>query len=237
MDTKLLNIKWNNDGLIPAVVQNAKTGDILMLGYMNEASLTQTQSTGLVTFYSRSRSKLWTKGESSGNYLRALGLKLDCDRDALLVQASPDGPTCHTGENSCFFNPVPLKATPDISPQDDVCLQADDALQIKTMESKTEKKCMPACEHTLDKLMTTVQDRKNNPVDGSYTNYLFEEGLGKILKKIGEESSEIIIAALSEKDEDLIGEIGDLIYHLTVLMADKNINWQEILELLDSRAS
>lgn len=99
------------------------------------------------------------------------------------------------------------------------------------------KKCMPAYEHTLDKLMKTVQDRKNNPIEGSYTNYLLKEGLGKILKKVGEESSEIIIAALAEEDQALIGEIGDLLYHLTVLMAKKDISWQEILELLDARAS
>ncbi len=221
MDTKRLEIKWNEDGLIPAVIQSADDKEILMLGYMNERALLQTQTTGLVTFYSRSRNKLWTKGESSGNYLRALSLQLDCDRDTILVKASPDGPTCHTGEKSCFFTPISLQT--NHAPV--------------TLDKESEKKCMPAYEHTLDKLMKTVQDRKNNPIEGSYTNYLLKEGLGKILKKVGEESSEIIIAALAEEDQALIGEIGDLLYHLTVLMAKKDISWQEILELLDARAS
>ena len=229
MDTRLSNIKWNGDGLIPVIIQDTDSKDILMLGYMNETALLQTQSTGLVTFYSRSRKKLWTKGESSGNYLKVLSMKLDCDKDTLLVEALPAGPTCHTGERSCFFKPLPLSVDGKHGP--------DSVLFGKQNENKTEKKCTSGSEHTLDKLMMTIQDRKNNPLEGSYTNYLFQEGLGKILKKVGEESSEIIIAALSEKDDALIGEMGDLIYHLTVLMALKNISWQEILELLDSRAS
>ena len=204
------NIKWDENGLVPAVVQDSATAQVLMLGYMNAESFAKTLETDLVTFYSRSRSQLWTKGETSGNTLSVVKIDLDCDRDTLLIQAKPAGPTCHTGETSCFYEPV---------------------------LDNNEKKCTPESKRTLEDLMNTVLDRKSNPVEGSYTNYLIDNGLGKILKKVGEESSEIIIASLSENNESLIGEIGDLLYHLTVLMAEKEISWQEILELLDARSS
>lgn len=211
MDIEQLNIKWDAQGLIPAIIQNASTGKVLMLGYMNESSLKQTLSTGLVTFYSRSRQTLWVKGETSGNTLSLVSMELDCDGDALLVKADPAGPTCHTGEESCFYQAL--------------------------TEIATEKKRALQSEHTLAKLMDTVLERKENPQTGSYTNYLIEKGMGKILKKVGEESSEIIIAALSEDDESLIGEVGDLLYHLTVMLAVRGLSWQEILELLDARAA
>lgn len=210
------NIKWDEKGLIPAIVQDSVTSQVLMLGYMNKASLTKTLNTDLVTFYSRSRNQLWTKGETSGNTLTVVKIDLDCDKDTLLIQAKPAGPTCHTGETSCFYEPV-----------------CDNTKQVVLVQ----KKCTPNSKRTLEDLMNTVVDRKLNPVEGSYTNYLMEKGLGKILKKVGEESSEIIIASLSEDNESLVGEIGDLLYHLTVLMAEKEISWQEILELLDARSS
>lgn len=204
------NVKWNSDGLVPAVVQDAQTRQVLMLGYMNKASLERTLETKNVTFYSRSRQQLWMKGETSGNTLRMVSMKIDCDNDTLLVEAEPAGPTCHTGETSCFFT---------------------------TLDEDTQNKRTPMSRRTLENLMETVQDRKVNPAEGSYTNYLFDQGVGKILKKVGEESAEIIIAALSEDKPSLVGEIGDLLYHLTVLMAEKDVSWEEILQLLDGRAS
>jgi len=217
-----LNIKWDRNGLIPAVIQDAETLEVLMLGYMNEESLEKTIKTGFVTFFSRSRQTLWTKGESSGNTLALESMSIDCDLDTLLIQALPAGPTCHTGKVSCFYTPLfesESKAVPSNS------------RQVK------EKKCTPQSKRTLEDLYETVENRKSNPVEGSYTNYLQDAGLGKILKKVGEESAEIIIASLSEDKDSLTGEIGDLLYHLTVLMVEKNVNWQEILELLDKRSS
>ncbi len=214
------NIKWDDKGLIPAIVQDYSTSRVLMMGYMNEESLIKTLETNLVTFYSRSRSQLWTKGETSGNTLSVVKIALDCDKDTLLIQASPAGPTCHTGETSCFYETI---------------LDNNEINNSKKEPNK--KKCTLESKRTLEDLMNTVLDRKTNPVEGSYTNYLIDNGLGKILKKVGEESSEIIIASLSENKDSLVGEIGDLLYHLTVLMAEKSISWQEILELLDARSS
>jgi len=215
------NIKWNDQGLVPVIVQDVDTLQVLMLGYMNEISLQQTIDTNLVTFYSRSRQTLWVKGESSGNTLTVSKIQIDCDSDTLLIQAVPAGPTCHTGEVSCFYSNV--ESTSDVNSVDP--------------ENRTAQKRASNSRRTLEELMDTVVDRKANPIEGSYTNYLIDNGLGKILKKVGEESSEIIIAALSENKEELIGEIGDLLYHLTVMMVEKGIDWSEILILLDERAS
>ncbi len=213
-ETLTNTIKWDQDGLIPAVIQDVNTSQVLMLGYMNETSLTQTLDTNKVTFYSRSRQKLWMKGETSGNTLTLEEISIDCDADTLLIKATPAGPTCHTGEISCFSKNIQTN-------------NASGAVTEKASSSK----------QSLEALMETIKDRKENPRKGSYTNYLIDNGLGKILKKIGEESSEIIIASLSEDKEALVGEIGDLLYHLSVLMAEKEINWSEILELLDVRSS
>jgi len=215
MNISLPNIKWNDQGLLPVIVQDVDTLQVLMLGYMNEISLKQTIDTNLVTFYSRSRKTLWVKGESSGNTLTVSKIQIDCDSDTLLIQAVPAGPTCHTGEVSCFYSNV---------------------MNVNPVKSTTQKRASNSG-RTLEELMNTVVDRKANPIEGSYTNYLIDSGLGKILKKVGEESSEIIIAALSENEEELIGEIGDLLYHLTVMMVEKGIDWPEILILLDERAS
>ncbi len=206
-----LNLKWNSDGLIPAIIQDVNTRQVLMLGYMNEESLKRTLETGNVTFFSRSRNTLWMKGETSGNTLKLISMKADCDDDTLLIDADPAGPTCHTGETSCFFKSI--------------------------TKAENENKRTPQSKRTLEDLMDTIQDRKKNPVEGSYTNYLIDKGLGKILKKVGEESAEIIIASLSEDKASLVGEIGDLLYHLTVLMVERNVSWEEILELLDGRAA
>ncbi len=206
-----LNLKWNSDGLIPAIIQDVNTRQVLMLGYMNEESLKRTLETGNVTFFSRSRNTLWMKGETSGNTLKMISMKADCDDDTLLIDADPAGPTCHTGETSCFFKSI--------------------------TKAENENKRTPQSKRTLEDLMDTIQDRKKNPVEGSYTNYLIDKGLGKILKKVGEESAEIIIASLSEDKASLVGEIGDLLYHLTVLMVERNVSWEEILELLDGRAA
>lgn len=199
-------INYDASGLIPAIIQNSVTGDVLMLGYMNEEALEMTKSTGWVTFYSRKRLKLWQKGETSGNRLKVLQIKLDCDNDTLLILAIPQGPTCHTGNASCFYSDP-----------------------IKSLDS------FPSLYNTLFALEETIDQRKQSVSNASYTKYLFDSGIDKILKKIGEESSEVIIASKNEDIDPLIDEVSDLLYHLTVLLREKNISVASILGRLRSR--
>ena len=197
-------LKFNPDGLIPAIVIDDGTGDVLMLAYMNKESLKISLEKKLTCFWSRSRKELWLKGETSGNYQHIIEIKTDCDRDTLLVFVKPDGPACHLGNYSCFVDNV-----------------------MEREEKEHEK-------FTLCGLMELIKGRKNNKVEGSYTSYLFEKGLDKILKKIGEESSEVIIAAKNDRKE-AIYEISDLIYHMLVLMAEMNIEIKDIIKELASR--
>ncbi len=191
------------DGLIPAVVQDSLTRRVLMLGYMSRESLEKTLSTGLVTFYSRSRKELWTKGETSGNVLRLRDIKLDCDSDALLVQAVPAGPVCHTGEDTCFFE----KNSPD---------QKDPVL-------------------FLSYLQRVIQDRKAHPVESSYTNKLFESGVQKISQKVGEEAVELILDAMDDNRELFHGEAADLLYHIIVLLVQKDSTLEDVMKVLEER--
>ena len=197
-------LKFNPDGLIPAIVIDDGTGDVLMLAYMNKESLKISLEKKLTCFWSRSRKELWLKGETSGNYQHIIEIKTDCDRDTLLVFVKPDGPACHLGNYSCFVDNV-----------------------MEREEKEHEK-------FTLCGLMELIKGRKDNKVEGSYTSYLFEKGLDKILKKIGEESSEVIIAAKNDRKE-AIYEISDLIYHMLVLMAEMNIEIKDIIKELASR--
>ncbi len=201
----MLNInelKFDENGLIPAIVADAKSGDVLMLGYMNAESLESTIKNGLVCFYSRSRKRLWVKGETSGNFLRLVSVTADCDSDALLVRANPDGPTCHTGEKSCFFKPVAGDSGADA--------------------------------FSIDKLYGLITQRKRELPEGSYTTYLFNKGLDKILKKIGEEATEVIIGAKNGRDE-CIYELADLMYHSLVLMAQTDITPDDVRAELAKR--
>ena len=203
----MLNIdelKFDSNGLIPAIVVDDDSGDVLMLAYMNKESLKISLEKKLTCFWSRSRNELWLKGATSGNYQHIKEIKADCDRDTLLVFVKPDGPACHLGNYSCFVDDV---------------------------EERTEE------EHerfTLCGLMELIKGRKNEKIEGSYTSYLFEKGLDKILKKIGEESSEVIIAAKNDKKETIY-EISDLIYHMLVLMAEMDIEIKDIIKELASR--
>lgn len=200
-------MKFDEYTLLPAVVQNYKTGKVLMLGYMNREAFEKTLETNQVWFYSRSRKKLWLKGETSGHYLNVVQILSDCDDDTILVKAAPAGPTCHTGEESCFFN------------------------RIKTNESTNFDNTI------LFGLYDVIEDRKRNPVEGSYTNYLFDKGIDKILKKVGEESAETIIAAKNNSKEELIYETSDLFYHLLVLLSNQGVAPEEILKTLENRHS
>ncbi len=196
-------LKFDDRGLIPAIVVDAKTREVLTLAYMNRESLRISMEKGLTCFFSRSRQELWLKGETSGNFQHIVSITADCDRDALTVVVEKDGPACHTGAESCFFQPVYLS------------------------EERQD--------FTLEGLMGLIQGRKTEKKEGSYTTYLFEKGLDKILKKVGEESTEVIVAAKGEDRAETIYEIADLAYHVMVLMAQMGISLEEIRDELARR--
>ncbi|MFP4016059.1 MAG: bifunctional phosphoribosyl-AMP cyclohydrolase/phosphoribosyl-ATP diphosphatase HisIE, partial [Halanaerobiales bacterium] len=202
-------VKFNDKGLIPAILQDKDSGEVLMLAYMNAESLEKTVETGKACFWSRSRQELWLKGETSGNYQKVEEIRLDCDNDTLLLMVEPEGPACHTGEKSCFYR----KVTDDFNEIIEISAE-DSGIEMKTEVSDEEL----AKAVFLYKLYNVIADRKENPVDGSYTNYLFDKGVDKICKKIGEEAAEVIIGAKNGSQEEMVYEIGDLIYHFMVLM-------------------
>ncbi len=196
-------LKFDEKGLIPAVVVDAITKKVLTVAYMNKESLRISMEKGLTCFYSRSRQELWLKGETSGNYQHIVSITADCDGDALVVVVEKDGPACHKGEDTCFHNPV--------------------------WESEDRH------EFSLEGLMAMLVGRKENPKEGSYTTYLFEKGLDKILKKVGEECTEVIIGAKGEDKAETVYEIADLCYHVMVLMVEAGISLEDIHKELASR--
>ncbi len=200
---KIDELKFDEKGLIPAIVVDVKTGDVLTLAYMNKQSLQITMEKGLTCFWSRSRNELWLKGETSGNYQHVVSITADCDKDALVVKVEKDGPACHTGKESCFHCPLYVH------------------------EAKTE--------FSLRGLYEMLLGRKKDKPQGSYTTYLFEKGLDKILKKIGEESTEVIIAAKAEDKKETVYEIADLAYHVMVMMVQSGITLDEVYDELASR--
>ncbi len=193
------------NGLIPAIVQDAVTQKVLMLGYMNEEAYKITLEKNLVTFYSRTRNTLWTKGETSGNYLTVREIIPDCDNDTLLIKAIPSGPVCHTGNDTCF----------------------DESNELSDVDTRD----------FLFYLQSVVQDRREHPIEGSYTNHLFSRGINKIAQKVGEEAVELVIEAKDDNKELFLGEAADLLYHFLVLLAQKNINLEEVYEVLKGRHS
>ena len=198
--------KTNDQGLIPVIVQHYKTQEILMLAYMNEESFYETIKTGKMTYFSRSRQKLWVKGETSGHFQYVKSLTIDCDLDTLLAKVDQIGAACHTGSRSCFFKPLIQKEYNDTNPL-----------------------------HVFQDVYDVIADRKVHPKDGSYTNYLFDKGIDKILKKVGEECAEIIIAAKNPDKEEIKYEISDFLYHTMVLMVEKGVTWEEITSELARR--
>ena len=198
--------KLNGDGLIPVITQDYRTGEVLMLAYMNEEAFSETIKTGCMTYYSRSRRSLWRKGETSGHYQYVKSLSLDCDNDTLLAKVNQIGAACHTGERSCFYQNLVKKEYQESNP-------------LKVFEE----------------VFKVILNRKINPKEGSYTNYLFDKGLDKILKKLGEESTEIVIAAKNPNPEEVKYEISDFLYHMMVLMAYKGLSWEDITRELSNR--
>ena len=204
LDFSRLNFDAN--GLIPAIVQDAATGRVRMLGYMNREALELTLQRGTLHFWSRSRQKLWLKGETSGNVHHVLEVRTDCDGDTLLVQVRSDGPTCHLGTESCFDG-----------------------------EPIAELMSLPETSRVVDEVAEVVTSRKVQPVNGSYTNYLLDQGIDKIGKKIGEEAAEVIIAAKNAESDALANEASDLIYHLLVMLEATGVPKEEVWKVLSTR--
>ncbi|MGO2118473.1 MAG: bifunctional phosphoribosyl-AMP cyclohydrolase/phosphoribosyl-ATP diphosphatase HisIE [Fusobacterium sp.] len=201
-------IKFDNKGLVPAIAQDVNTGKVLMLAYMNKEAVEKTLNEKIAHYYSRSRQELWKKGETSGNIQKIKGFYYDCDKDTILIKVEQVGVACHTGNYSCFFNEV---------------LNEDNKENFQNNED------------VLKELYLSITDRKNNPREGSYTNYLFREGIDKILKKVGEESAEVIIASKNESKEEMIYEISDLVYHVIVLMINQGVAIEDIKKELVKR--
>ncbi len=201
-------VQFDDRGLVPAVVQDADSGDVLMVAWMNQEALRLTGETGEVHFWSRSRQELWRKGATSGNVLHLREMWVDCDGDTLLVLVDPQGPACHTGERSCFFRPLVAPGAGSPSP--------------------------PAGD-ILEELFAVIVDRRANPPPGSYTAHLFAAGEDEILKKIGEEAMEVVLAAKGQGDERLVSELGDLIYHLLVLLGARGLELADVERELAAR--
>lgn len=200
------DFKTDDKGLVPVVVQDNKTSEVLMVAYMNKEAFDKTIETGIMHYYSRSRSELWLKGLTSGHYQYLKEMSADCDMDTILCKVTQIGAACHTGSYSCFFNNILKKPTDEVNPY-------------KVFED----------------VFGVIMDRKVNPKEGSYTNYLFDKGIDKILKKVGEEATEIVIAAKNPEKEEVKYEIADFLYHVMVLMAECDLTWDDITEELANR--
>lgn len=200
-------LKFDGNGLIPAIVQHARSGEVLMVGYMNQQALQQTQASGLVTFWSRSRGELWCKGATSGHWLHLVEIRQDCDGDALLVLAEPKGPTCHTGHPSCFHRTLEGELTPNRLPHSLILTQLADV----------------------------IRSRRAQQDDDSYTVKLLRGGVDRIAKKIGEEAAEVIIAAKNTSADELTYELADFLYHMLVLLEDQGVSFEAVCAELQSR--
>ena len=197
INTSAINFE-KGDGLVPAIVQDASTHNVLMLGYMNKESLEKTLEEKVVTFYSRSKNRLWTKGETSGNFLNLVDAKIDCDKDTLLLRVNPIGPVCHTGSDTCFNE-----------------------------DNKDN--------NFLLHLQSVIQERKDNPTEGSYTAKLFSKGINKVAQKVGEEAVELVIEAKDDNEDLFLNEAADLMYHYLVLLVAKGYKLEDVLGILESR--
>ena len=204
----MTNLKYDEKGLIPAIIQDSSNNEVLMMAYMNEESLNKTLASGYTWFYSRSRQQLWMKGESSGNTQKVEQILYDCDEDTLLIKVKPAGPACHTGNYSCFY---------------------------RDLQGEEIDTSIPFQVNILQELYQIILSRQQEMPEGSYTSYLFREGIDKILKKVGEESAEVIIAAKNREKNEVVYETADLIYHLLVMMVEQGVGVKDVLAELRSR--
>lgn len=209
----LLNeVKFDEKGLVPAVVQDIDTNRVLMVAYMNEQSLKMTLETKKATFFSRSRQCIWVKGETSGHFMNVCQIYLDCDGDTLVLKVKPDGAACHTGNFSCFYR------------------KADENGELSPVQTAN-----GADAGIFSDVYKVIEDRRDNPKEGSYTNYLFDKGIDKILKKVGEETAEVIIGAKNASKDEIQYEVADLMYHLSVMLCERGLDWHDIYEELYKR--
>lgn len=205
-------VKFDEKGLVPAVVQDIDTNRVLMVAYMNKKSLEMTLKSKKATFFSRSRQKLWVKGEHSGHFMNVKEIYVDCDADTLILKVKPDGSACHTGNFSCFYR------------------KADENNEL--FEVETANGADPGIFSDVYKV---IEDRRDNPKEGSYTNYLFDKGIDKILKKVGEETAEVIIGAKNASKDEIQYEVADLMYHLSVMLCERGLDWHDIYKELHKR--
>ena len=218
MGNILNELKFDDKGLIPAITQDYKSDEVLMMAYMNEESLHKTIETGKAHYYSRSRQTLWLKGETSGHYQYVKSISIDCDNDTLLMKVDQVKAACHTGHRSCFFRKIEA-----------------DGLKIPAGNMPDTANSMSSGSEVLKEVFDIISDRVVHPKEGSYTNYLFEKGLDKILKKIGEETAEVIIAAKNKSNSEIRCETADLLYHIMVMLVERGMTLDEIYEKLKER--
>jgi phosphoribosyl-ATP pyrophosphohydrolase/phosphoribosyl-AMP cyclohydrolase len=217
------DLAFDASGLIPAVAQDAESREVLMLAYMNQESLRKTIETGKAHYYSRSRNRLWLKGETSGHFQHVREILRDCDDDALLLLVDQTGAACHTGNRTCFHRSL-------------------DGIFVEEVEENKENgtgdsgiETAGGDENVLHLLQKVIENRRAHPKEGSYTRYLFEKGIDKMLKKVGEESAEVIIAAKNPNPQELVYETADLIFHLSVVLVERNLSWRRIFDELERR--
>lgn len=210
MENWIESLKFDDKGLIPAVIQNKDTKEILMTAYMNKETVLETVKTGKATFWSRSRNEVWVKGATSGSYMYVEEIRIDCDADCLVILVSPAGNACHTGNRSCFYRKVAGSELVEDKDREDL----SDVVSVE---------------------QAVVIDRKKNPETGSYTNYLFEKGEDKILKKVGEEAAEVVIAGKNHDKAEIAYETADLMYHLTVMLVDNGMTWDDVYKEMKKR--
>jgi len=264
MSDILESVKYNEQGLVPAIAQDLRTDEVLMLAYMNEESLKKTVETGFAHYYSRSRQKLWLKGETSGHFQKVRSISFDCDFDAILLKVEQTGAACHTGHRSCFFTRLETNELRDGMKEENAAglsgeegggavesgasCEADGAVE-------SSASCKPAAEgekaagtaaagmkeetgngsEVLQKVFDVITDRMENPKEGSYTNYLFTKGLDKILKKVGEEACEVVVASKNGSKDEIKAEIADLMYHIMVLLAERGMTLDDVYRELEQR--
>ncbi|MFC7679223.1 bifunctional phosphoribosyl-AMP cyclohydrolase/phosphoribosyl-ATP diphosphatase HisIE [Paenibacillus sp. GCM10028914] len=216
LEQMIEHIRWDEAGLVPAIIQDGVTKQVLMMAYMNRESMRLTLESGETWFWSRSRQELWHKGATSGNIQSVVSLAYDCDGDTLLVQVKPKGPACHTGETSCFYNEITVDGQPSLSGIEDTMALSDRFAVIAELEE-------------------IIAKREVERPEGAYTTYLFDKGVDKILKKVGEEASETIIAAKNCDNDELRLEVSDLIYHLLVLLQERKLPLDDVLDELSRR--
>ena len=226
-------VKFDPQGLIPAVAQDIRTDEVLMLAYMNEESLKKTIETGKAHYYSRSRQKLWLKGETSGHFQQVRSISIDCDGDTLLLKVEQTGAACHTGHRSCFYTRLETDELKTGKTGTEAAGAVSGQAQSETAENPGSQASPDA--GVLEVVFSVIADRLNHPKEGSYTNYLFTKGLDKILKKIGEEACEVVIASKNGTADEIKAEIADLLYHIMVLLVDRGMTLQDIYEELKKR--